>query len=136
SATPTRPAQSYQCTEAMENMSWITPLVSRCAKKPSVHVPPLPSWERSTRVARRERGGRRRRLLRRLHPLPNPSPIKGEGLKTHAPSLLICRGATLAQCLEQRDTGRHRHIEAFHATTHRDARKKVAGFARQAPHAL
>ena len=43
--------------------------------------PPLPLWERSTRAARRERGRRRRRLLRRRHPLPNPSPIKGEGLK-------------------------------------------------------
>src|SRR6185295_15046377 len=43
--------------------------------------PPLPLWERSTRAARRERGRRRRRLLRRRHPLPNPSPIKGEGLR-------------------------------------------------------
>ena len=42
---------------------------------------PLPSWERSTRGARRERGRRRRRLLRGRHPLPNPSPIKGEGLR-------------------------------------------------------
>jgi hypothetical protein len=44
-------------------------------------ISPLPLRERSTRAARRERGRRRRRLLRRRHPLPNPSPIKGEGLK-------------------------------------------------------
>jgi hypothetical protein len=63
------------------------------------HNPPLPSRERSTRAARRERGRRRRRLLRRRplsaihglrstwaptrrHPLPNPSPIKGEGFES------------------------------------------------------
>jgi len=33
----------------------------------------------------RERGWRRRRLLRRRHPLPNPSPIKGEGPKATKP---------------------------------------------------
>ena len=64
----------------------------------STRSSPLPLWERSPREARRplsaihglrgtwtpvhrERGRRRRRLLGTRHPLPNPSPIKGEGLK-------------------------------------------------------
>jgi len=42
-----------------------------------VALSPLPLRERPTRKARRERGWRRRRLLRRRHPLPNPSPVKG-----------------------------------------------------------
>jgi hypothetical protein len=41
-------------------------------------VSPLPLWERVARSAGRGEGAAG--LLRRRHPLPNPSPIKGEGL--------------------------------------------------------
>src|SRR6185369_7759590 len=42
---------------------------------------PLPLWVRSPRVARRERGWRRRRLLRRRSPSPQPLPHQGGGAK-------------------------------------------------------
>src|SRR5450432_3327279 len=58
---------------------------SICTRARKKNILPLPLWERSTRVARRERGCGTRRLLRRRHPLPNPSPIEGERLKTCSP---------------------------------------------------
>src|SRR6185369_10427966 len=42
-------------------------------------VSPLPLWERSPRAARRERGRRRRRLLRSRYPSPQPLSHKGRG---------------------------------------------------------
>ena len=45
-------------------------------------------------------------------------------------------GAALAPRLEQADAGRDRYVEALHAAVHRYPRQIVAGFARQATHAI
>jgi hypothetical protein len=44
--------------------------------------------------------------------------------------------APLATRLEQADAGGNGHVETFHAAVHRNARQFVAGFARQAAHAV
>eukprot|EP00952_Eustigmatos_sp_NYUAD-ZCMA_P004219 18577-Eustigmatos_ZCMA.PRE.1 len=46
-----------------------------------------------------------------------------------------CRCA-LAHCFKQTHATGHRHVQAFHAAGHRNADQRVAGFAREAPHAL